>query len=213
MKKILVLMLCFAFIGCLSKKAPLHTSLDKKVINIAVLSESRNVPQHILTAVEGRLMQDSLISSAMNTFNKKQTGIKIVSRTHINKVLQEQQFSLSGLTEKETNVLGRLLNTDIITIITQVNLKTNDKHYSKKSLVFKDNLKCITRLGYAQLAIKVLRADNGEVLISDNFESDNKFNECSSNNPDSDLPMVDQVKSEALKAAANKFSSKLKSML
>lgn len=210
--KFAILLCCIVCVGCFNKKPPISTTLKKNEIKIAVLSNSKRIETKVLNMIEGRLLDNSLMSSAINQF-KKETNIKVVTRNHINSILEEQKFTLSGLTENETNVLGKLLNADIITIVNQVNVKTNDHRYSKKSFYFKETLQCIDRKVYAQLSVKVLRADNGEVLISDNFDSDDKYKECDKQSPESSLPLVEQVKSDALLEAATKFSDELKSKL
>jgi len=69
---------------------------------------------------------------------------KIVDRRHLSKVLEEQKFSSSGLTDSETVKLGKLFNLDII----------------------------VLRLIYENSRVtKILKVDTGEVLLFKNYET------------------------------------------
>jgi hypothetical protein len=72
---------------------------------------------------------------------------KVVDRRHLNKILEEQKLSTSGITDSETIKLGKILNLDII----------------------------VLRLIYENSKVtKVLKVDTGEVLL---FKTDDSLME------------------------------------
>ena len=79
--------------------------------------------------------QEEVFFSMMSNNKDK---YKYVDRRHLNKVLEEQKLSSSGLTDSDTVKLGKILNLDIIVL----------------RLIYKDNQ-----------VTKVLKVDTGEVLL------------------------------------------------
>jgi hypothetical protein len=70
---------------------------------------------------------------------------KVIDRRHLSKVLEEQKFSRSGLTDSQTLKLGKLLNLDIIVL----------------RMIYKDSK-----------VTKVLRVDTGEVLLFKTYKTE-----------------------------------------
>ena len=78
----------------------------------------------------------------MSVRNKDQ--YTLIERRHLNKVLEEQRFSTSGITDIDTVKVGKILNLDII----------------------------VLRLIYENSQVtKVLKVDTGEVLLSKTYET------------------------------------------
>jgi len=78
----------------------------------------------------------------MSVRNKDQ--YTLIERRHLNKVLEEQKLSSSGITESDTVKLGKILNLDII----------------------------VLRLIYANSKVtKVLKVDTGEILLFETYET------------------------------------------
>ncbi|MDO9229548.1 MAG: hypothetical protein Q7U03_08285 [Syntrophales bacterium] len=75
----------------------------------------------------------------------KRDKYKLVDRRHLKNILEEQKFSMTGLTDSETVKLGKLLNLDII----------------------------VLRLIYENSKVtKVLRVDTGEVLLFKTYQTE-----------------------------------------
>lgn len=73
--------------------------------------------------------------------NKEQ--YRLVDRRHMNKVIEEQKFSMSGLTDNETVKLGKLLNLDVIVL----------------RMIYENSM-----------VTKVLKVDTGEVMLFKTYE-------------------------------------------
>ena len=86
--------------------------------------------------------------------------VKIVDRRHLNKVLEEQKFSTSGLTDSDTVKIGKLLNLDIIVL----------------RLIYKDSR-----------VTKVLKVNTGEVLLFKTYEEKIKETGTSGKEPNPDI--------------------------
>jgi len=96
----------------------------------------------------------------MTQWKENNDKYKYLDRRHLNKVLEEQKLSSSGLTDSDTVKIGKLLNLDIIVL----------------RLIYND-----------RLLTKVLKVDTGEVLLFKTFEKrtlDNwvKYGEDKDNN-------------------------------
>ena len=96
----------------------------------------------------------------MTQWKENNDKYKYLDRRHLNKVLEEQKLSSSGLTDSDTVKIGKLLNLDIIVL----------------RLIYND-----------RLLTKVLKVDTGEVLLFNTFEKrtlDNwvKYGEDKDNN-------------------------------
>jgi len=96
----------------------------------------------------------------MTQWKENNDKYKYLDRRHLNKVLEEQKLSSSGLTDSDTVKIGKLINLDIIVI----------------RLIYND-----------RLLTKVLKVDTGEVLLFKTFEKrtlDNwvKYGEDKDNN-------------------------------
>jgi curli biogenesis system outer membrane secretion channel CsgG len=138
---------------------------------------------------------------------KEDVKIRVVNRDSIQKVLEENSFSLSGLTQKQTSLLGKLLNADVLIFPSGLSLNSNDEYYSKK------DKRCIIRKAYANISIKAVRADNAEVIISDNYDAEESYEECAKSAVRSKVPSSERVKVEALTKAIEKFTSDFKDRL
>jgi hypothetical protein len=85
--------------------------------------------------------QEQQYFDQMNIFSYR---YNLIDRRHLTKILDEQKFSSSGLTDSDTVKLGKLLNLDII----------------------------VLRLIYENSRVtKVLRVDTGEVLLFKTYET------------------------------------------
>mgnify|MGYP001210695167 CR=1 FL=1 len=96
----------------------------------------------------------------MTQWKENNDKYKYLDRRHLNKVLEEQKLSSSGLTDSDTVKIGKLLNLDIIVL----------------RLIYND-----------RLLTKVIKVDTGEVLLFKTFEKrtlDNwvKYGEDKDNN-------------------------------
>ena len=77
----------------------------------------------------------------MTVRNKDQ--YTLIERRHLNKVLEEQRLSISGITDTDTVKVGKILNLDII----------------------------VLRLIYENSQVtKILKVDTGEVLLSKTYD-------------------------------------------
>lgn len=85
---------------------------------------------------------------------------KYLDRRHLNKVLEEQKLSSSGLTDSDTVKIGKLLNLDIIVL----------------RLIYNDSL-----------VTKVLKVDTGEVLLFKTYEEKIKETGTSGKEPNPDI--------------------------
>jgi hypothetical protein len=195
-------------ISCGAKQVPLHKSLGTNEIKVAIITKNFSQNNKVSSIIEGRLMDSSVLSSAMGAIMMRDDiKIRIVNRDSIQKVLAENSFSLTGLTQKQTSLLGKLLNADILIFPAGLSMNSNDEFYSKK------DKKCIVRKAYANVSIKAVRADNAEVIISDNYDGEESYEECSKTAVRSKVPNSEKVKVEALTKAIEKFASDFKDRL
>ena len=96
----------------------------------------------------------------MTKWKENNDKYKYLDRRHLNKVLEEQKLSSSGLTDSDTVKLGKLLNLDIIVL----------------RLIYKDSR-----------VTKVLKVDTGEVLLFKTYEEKIKETGPSGKEPNPDI--------------------------
>ncbi|GEM_PF-552702 len=96
----------------------------------------------------------------MTKWKENNDKFKYLDRRHLNKVLEEQKLSSSGLTDSDTVKIGKLLNLDIIVL----------------RLIYQDSR-----------ATKVLKVDTGEVLLFKTYEGKIKETGTSGKEPNPDI--------------------------
>lgn len=96
----------------------------------------------------------------MTQWKENNDKYKYLDRRHLNKVLEEQKLSSSGLTDSDTVKIGKLLNLDIIVL----------------RLIYNDSL-----------VTKVLKVDTGEVLLFKTYEEKIKETGTSGKEPNPDI--------------------------
>jgi curli biogenesis system outer membrane secretion channel CsgG len=94
------------------------------------------------------------------------TGFDIIDRDQIDKLLQEQQLSITGITNNDQKRLGKLLNAD--TIVTgQINnydmLPTSGSESANKS-GYISPIADKTYNGYIAITLKAINVDTGAIL-------------------------------------------------
>jgi len=127
---------------------------EKKDITVGILIETKiaNLGEHDRDNIESKEESQfhkiiELINLGYFELGKRGFKYKVVDRRHLKNILEEQKLSTSGITDSETVKLGKILNLDII----------------------------VLRLIYEKSQVtKVLKVDNGEVLLFKTYEDQKK---------------------------------------
>lgn len=126
-------------------------------INIGLIVETK-IPDIDLLQKEKLENEQEEAFYKMTQWNNDK--FKYLDRRHLNKVLEEQKLSSSGLTDSDTVKIGKLLNLDIIVL----------------RLIYQDSR-----------VTKVLKVDTGEVLLFKTYEGKIKETGTSSKEPNLDI--------------------------
>lgn len=134
---------------------------ENKTITIGILVENKT--QNMGEVEKERLSdeEERIFTQCLNKILMK--NVKIIERIHLNKILEEHKLSVTGITNGNTEKVGRIDNLDIILI----------------RIIYDE-----------QKTTKLLKVETGEVLIeyTTKFHSKDKINDSSGilgNEPDS----------------------------
>lgn len=98
---------------------------ENKQINIGLVVETKI--QNIDTYQKDKLEDKEEEDFHIKVSNKVGDKVKIIDRRNLNKVIEEQKLSLSGITDSDTVKIGKILNLDMIVLRTLYDKQTTTK--------------------------------------------------------------------------------------
>ena len=213
MKKLLLVMLSTFLVLSCSKTKKLYTQVElpreykgsiKKVAVLPFETGSRNI-----NGREIALEIESYLASAK--LNGK-PYYDLVSRSDIDKVLKEQKFSYSGLTEKTVEI-GKILNAEGI-IVGYASAEVNDSSFyedkdrciEKESIVlFKKckryvptKVRCHKIYVTFTLIPKLIDVTSGKIVYSKKIEKKDDYEYCEGEPHKNTKEIIDELKDEAI---------------
>ncbi len=209
--------------GCASR-VPLHRQLKTADITVGVHAQKNNhgysnwdklAAGKVAESLQSQGLVDQIWESTTDMFAADTYALTLVNRDKIDQIMAEkskqyEQGGISQISDKLQDIRG--LN---VLIFTSVNdISTTENKFNEESYLLGGTSSCRTLSAYSILHVEVVRVDNGQVVITGEYEGNSSITRCKADNyPGRGSFNQQRLKLKSLSSAASKFSEEFKNIL